>query len=128
MAKISITGNAVVLTSSIKREDLEKVKKYRKDALCLYDEENHPTFRVDIGDCAQANEFGIVFDGKTHDENGFATYTALIPPVEDGLKDAIADIFGPVVLKLGEYEETFPLIISKVNEERNAILETITLQ
>lgn len=128
MATIKVIGNAVVIESAIKFADIEQVKKYRPDALTLTDEEKNPLFRIDVGSKPQANEFGIVFDGKTHDENGYATYTQLIPATGGNVKDAIADIYGKTVLLLTKYEEAFPAVLADIKAEREAVLDSIKLQ
>lgn len=127
MSKVKVTGNAVVIESKIKFADIETVKKYRPDALTLTDEEKNPLFRVDVGTAPKANEFGIVFDGKTHDEAGYATYTQLIPASGANVKEAIADFYGKTVLLLNKYEEAFPAILADIKAERDAVLGTIEL-
>lgn len=50
MAKIVIAGDAVVVTSAIKLEDLRNIKKYRPAALILKGGEDgkEPIFAVDV--------------------------------------------------------------------------------
>lgn len=128
MAKIKVTGNAAVITSAIKFADIEKAEKYRPDALKLKDEEGkNEIFAISIGINPQANGYGIVFDGKTHDENGYATYTQLIPCIEEGLEEAIADFYGEAILKLNKLEEVFDARIKEIDDERKAILSQIEL-
>ena len=53
MAKIMVAGDAVVVTSDMKLEDIKLVKKYRPEALTLFEgegEEKEPVFKIGIGD------------------------------------------------------------------------------
>lgn len=130
MAKINVTGNAVVITSTVKFEDIAKAKKYRPDALILCEEkggELTPVFGVDVGREAKWNEYGITFNGKTHND-GFATLTELIPTIEEGLEEAIADLYGAVILKLNKFEEKFPAALEEIKAEREKVLGTISIQ
>ena len=61
MTKITIHGDALVLTSGLKLETLRKTKKYRPDALVLRDKEKNPVFSIDVGTkTASANKNGVV--------------------------------------------------------------------
>ena len=127
MAKVVISGNAVVITSAIKYADIEKAKKYRPEALVLKDEEGKKDiFAIGLGKAQQNDDF-IVFDGKTHDEEGYATYTALLPASCGDIKGSIADLFGATLIKLGKLEEIFPAAIAEIDAEREAVLSQITL-
>ena len=129
MAKINVTGNACVITSSIKYADIVKAKKYRPDALVLKDEEGKKEiFRIDVGCKPQATEYGVVFDGRTHDEDGFATYTTLIDDICGKIEEGIADIYGAALIGLNKIEKAFPEHIAAIDAEREAILGQISVQ
>ena len=128
MAKITVTGNAIVLTSSIKYADIEVAKKYRPGALKLTDKDGKELFAIDVGYKPQANEFGVVFNGKTHDEAGYATHTMLFDTCDDGdLKGKIADIYGEALIGLGKIEAEFGARVEEINKEREAVLAQIEL-
>lgn len=130
MAKLNVIGNAAVITSTIKYEDIKTVKKYRPDALVLYDgegEKKKPVFAIDVG-APQANQICIIFNGKTHDDDGFATYTELIPSSAGNIKEELADIFGATLTGLKKIEATFPAIIEEIKTDREAVLGLINLE
>lgn len=130
MAKINVTGNAIVLTSSIKYADIEKAKKYRPEALKLVDKDGNEYFAIDTGNsgqCAQANGLGVVFNGKTHDENGFATNTIMFSAADGDLKEKVADLYGEAIINLKKLEEAFGGRIAEIDRQREEVLADITL-
>ena len=130
MAKITIAGEAVVVTSSMKLEDLVKIKKYRPDALVLRGGEDgkEPIFCVGVTNCGAGtiNKYGAEFGGATHDDAKLASIT-LISDVEGDIKEAIADTFGVAVLNLNKLEATLPAVLEEIEAEKAAILENITV-
>ena len=128
MAKIKVVGNAVVLESEIKFEDIKKVEKYRPDALTMKDEDGKPVFRVATGVNPSANEISVVFNGSTHDDEKHATCTWIVNSgIGEGFKSELADMYGAAILKLNKFEEMLPGIVEEIGKEREAVLSTITL-
>ena len=133
MAKIIIAGDACVITSGKKLEDIKMLEKYSPKALCLYgdDEENKKevVFRVGTTDgVGSITKFGASFASK--DAEGNATITFLIPQDLDGYADVktyVAEKIGAAVMKLSRVEEQFNLALQTVEAERNAIMEQITV-
>ena len=78
--KAEIKGNALIVTSSMKAEELLQIKKAKPDALSLVEDNDgfkNVVFWVDInlgGEPCIEPEY-IVFDGTTHDEAKYATAT-----------------------------------------------------
>ena len=127
MAKINVVGNAVVLTSSMKYEDVQKAEKYRPDALVLKDEKGKELFKVATGKYPTANEYGVVFNGHTQ-ADGFATGTWIVADeITEDAKEQLADLYGAALLKLGKLEETFGKAIEEIDKEREGVLAQIEL-
>ena len=107
-AKATVIGNAMVITSSLKLEDLETIMKYRPEALTLVkkdeDGEKDPVFRIGLteDDAGTINKYGAVFS-KTVDDEGKARLTMTFGP--DYTKEDLLDDLGPAILKLNELEE-----------------------
>lgn len=125
MANIKVLGNAAVITSTLKYEDIKKVQKYRPDALVLR-ENDEPVFKVGIsehqlGDCSK---YGISFGGSN--EAGYATVTTTFGECED-VKAWLADKYGAALAYLNSMEASLPAVIGAVDAERAAILDSITV-
>ena len=132
MAKITIVGNAVVITSTLKLEEIYRVKKYRPDALTLKGGEDgkEPIFCIGVGSVGKINQYGAEFDGETHDERKLATITLLLDgfgETED-LKEFIADGIGAWVATLGKLEAQIPAVLEEIDAERAEIMANITVQ
>lgn len=129
MAKVIIAGNAVVINSSVKLEDLKKVEKYRPSALTLYGGEDgkEPVFRVTVGTgTGSINKNGACFSGATHDEAKLATITMVVGNTEN-IKEFVADEFGGALINLSKIEEKLPGIIADIASERNAVMNSISV-
>lgn len=135
MAKITIAGDAAVITSAAKLEDIKLLEKYSPDALCLFDE-NSETGRKEVsfrvGTTAgkgSVGTFGASFGSAAHDGTGLATITMGLPA---GVTDAnaaekVADALGTAILKLKKVEEQIAPAVAAVAEEKAAIMEDITV-
>lgn len=130
--KLTITGDAYALTSTIKVVDIDLLKKYNPDALTVKDKESkQPVFGVSYSEGRpNVASFGATFGGKTRDENGYATITGAIPAEfnsEDAAKNFVAEKFGSVVDYLEQLEKSIPDEAGKIKEERKQLLNSITI-
>lgn len=131
MAKIVIAGDAVVVTSAIKHEDLLTVKKYRPDALILKGGEDgkEPIFGVNVtnGGVGEINQYGATFGMATRDDDKLATLTMLATGVTTDIKDFVADKIGGALINLNKLEEILPAVIEEINAEKAAVLDAISI-
>ena len=131
MAKIIVAGQAVVVTSSISLEDLQKVEKYRPDALVLYKgegAEKEPDFKIGLSDGAgRIGKYGIEFGAESNDEQKLASVTMIMPEPADDVKEFISDAIGASVLKLSELEKIVPEVLEEIEKEREEISRVITI-
>ena len=130
MAKIVIAGEAVVITSAVKLEDIRKVAKYRPEALILKGGEDgkEPIFRLGVTNGAgKINKYGAEFGAETRDENKFATLTMCLDGVTGDVKEAVAEAIGVSILNLNKIEETIPAVIAEIDAEKNDILSNISI-
>lgn len=128
MAKITLTGDALVIKSAVKMEDWKLVEKYRPESLTITDEEGNQLFKVGLSGTGGISDYGITFTGKTHDENGYATLTQGCKIVTDkDIKEELADYVGSAILKLNELENKIPDIIEEIKSEKIRIMNNITI-
>lgn len=126
MAKIVIAGDAVVITSALKMEDLKTLEKYRPESMILYDEEKSPVFRIGIASCTGSiGAYCAEFNGASHDENGYATLTMMLSQGEGDARERVAEIVGSAIIKLDELEEKLFPVLHEVQHERDRVLEKI---
>ena len=128
MAKITVAGSAVVVTSSVKKEDWDKVNKYRPSATILTEgEEKTPVFAVEVGESGSGsiNKYGIKFDSQTAE--GYACLTLVTTVTADKVKEHVADTIGGAFNNLEKLEATIPAVIEEINAERATLLGKITV-
>ena len=132
MAKITIVGDAIVITSSKTLEDIKALEKFRPRQLALYEtgegNKKEELFKVSStkGE-GSINKYGASFGSVTHDEAKLATITMTIPQgVEDAVKYA-ADKIGTAIIMLNKVEEQFDDAMAEIEEEKAAIRECITV-
>lgn len=132
MAKITITGDALVITSSAKMETLKKLEKYAPKALSLFEKDEETgkkqeVFKVATGGMSSASVYGITFAGTTHGEDKLATVTVMIPTGVEDAKEYAAEHYGATVLNLNKIEEQFAAALAEVDANKAAIMENITV-
>ena len=130
MAKVTAIGGAVVITSAVKAEDIEKVAKYRPEALKLYaDGENgkEEVFRVGVGSAGSLNKWGAEFNGVSLDGSGFATITLGHNFSGEDVKEKIADYFGVSILNLNKVEAQIPAALQEIEAEKANIMANIQI-
>lgn len=132
MATIKVVGDAIVITSTLKLEDILSVQKYRPSALILKGGEDgkEPIFAImaNPGANGTLTKFGATFGSASHDDNKFATITGGLPNTEGlDVKEFIADQYGAALNSLGKLEASIPGVLAEVRQERNAVMQNITL-
>lgn len=127
MAKVVAIGKALVVTSTVKLDEIETVKKYRPDSLVLYEgegEEKEPVFAIGTAKTGNIGKYGANFDGKN--QAGFAQLTMFMNIPEDkDIKEVVADEIGGALLNLGKLEEKLPTVIEEIATEKAAIQSNI---
>lgn len=129
MAKITIAGDAVVVTSSLKLEDIKKLEKYRPNSLVLKGGEDgkEPIFVMGSGSKGSINAYGAEFNSVTHDDERLATITMALPCGAEDVKKAVAEVIGAAILNLNKLEQQLPDVLAEIDAETAAILENITV-
>jgi len=132
MSKITIAGNATVVTSTLKLEELATIKKYRPKALILMGGENNKEeiFRIDVGTsgCGEMNQYGAYFCNVTPDDKGLACITMCNNGVAgDKIKEHVAEALGVAVIYLNKLEEALPAVLEEIKTEKAAVMGAITV-
>ena len=132
MAKITIAGDAIVITSSQKLEDIKLLEKYRPKALSLFETgENGKKDEVfKVGSTTGEGgitQFGASFGSTTHDDEKFATITMSLPRGVTDAKKYVADTVGVAILNLNKVEAQFAEALAEVVAEKAAVMENITV-
>lgn len=128
MAKITVAGQAVVVTSSLKYDDIKLIAKYRPDALTLYseDEEKEPVFKIGLTDgVGTIGTYGAEFSQPAAD--GSASLTLIYEGETDDLKESIVDSIGGALLKLNKLERKLPAVVAEIASEKAEILSNISV-
>lgn len=131
MAKITIAGDSIVVTSSKTLEAIKELEKYSPKALRLYDRDEDgnksEVFRVATGANGVINGNGAVFASATHDEQKLATITMTIPAGTANAVDYAADKIGKAITMLNKVEAQFEDALNTVAAEKAAVLECINV-
>ena len=132
MAKIIIAGDAIVVKSDKKLEDIKTLEKYMPKELSLFEEEDgkkSEVFRVgSTNGQGSINQFGASFGAVAHDGSGLATITL---PVPDGVEDVVSyasDLIGTAIVRLNQIEDGINLALSTVAAQKKQIADNIVVQ
>lgn len=130
MANITIVGDAVIVTSKLKLEDLATVKKYRREALTLRGGEDgkEPVFAIAVG--ASDGNGSIDSNGAVFcraDAEGKAIITLVQSGNPATIVDAVADTYGGPLTSLNKLEAQIETVAAEVAAEREAVRSSITV-
>ena len=123
MSKVKIVGNAVVITSDLKVEEILKVKKFTKSGLKLRDEKGNEIFAIDYCPGANGNtsEHGIVYSEVNAE--GYAQVSLLM--AEDVKpEDRMNVLLDDYAIALGNLN-TLETYIREAATELNSTVENI---
>lgn len=129
MAKITIAGDAVVITSAMTLEDISTIKKYCPKALILMGGEDgkDQVFAINVGERGDVNKYGVVFAKETRNDDKFATVTTTVNYTGTNIKEYVADKFGVVIANLNRLEATLPAVLEEIANEKAEIMNNITI-
>ena len=126
--KVSITGNAFALTSTLTVKHIMLLQKYNPDALCLTNKDGDVIFSVSYAEGKDAiAKFGVTFGGKGHTAEGFATYTGMIPCGTADVKEYVADLVGAVKANLEKVEAQAAEAARTVETDKAALIDSIVI-
>lgn len=131
MANVKIVGDAAVLTSEIKLDDIKLVEKTNPRALSLFGEEDgHEVALFTVGASKTAGfqgcvtKAGITF-GKASRDGGYAQITFPVPEGDGDPKELVADKIGVALMNLNKIEGCLPDVIDDINAAKATMLDCI---
>lgn len=131
MARINVIAKAVVVTSTLKIDEIKLVKKYRPEALTLFEGEGdkkEPVFCIGLTRGAgEINQYGVSFSENTPGDGKEAQATMILPDGISDVKEYVSDAIGRAVIKLNKLEATIPGIIEEIKAEKAEIEANITI-
>ena len=131
MAKIVIAGDAVVVTSTLKMEDIKTIEKYRPNDLVLKGGEDgkEPIFRLGTTTCAGSiNSVGVSFGREASDGSKLATITMIAEGQKPGnIKEWVADTLGGALVNLNALEAKLPEVLDAIAAQKATVMENITV-
>lgn len=126
MAKVKVCGDAIVIESALKLEEIANVQKFRPEALVLKGGEDGktPVFALSVTKgAAGIGPLGAQFKDAAR-ETGKATMT-IVKHIEGDVKAYIADNFGGTLAKLNALEATLPGVLSEIQADRETIMASV---
>lgn len=116
------------LTSTLTKEDIELVKKYRPDALKKKDADGNDIFAVSyVEGKPSVSACGVTFGGKTVN-GGYAMIEGDLPatlPSGTTYGDFIADKVGSALPFINEFEATLPAVVESIKADRAGLIGSI---
>lgn len=131
MAKITIAGDSIVITSNKTLEAIKTLEKYRPQILCLSekDEDGNKSevYRIATGTKGICNGNGAVFASATHDNAQLACITMPIPEGTVNVVDYVADKYGRAITMIEKIEAKFDAANAEIEAEMTKIRQHITM-
>lgn len=117
---ITKSAEVTIITSNILFDDIEKVKRFKPEALVLRDENNHKYFSVGTTE----EEFGYVSPDKilfsSKNENGYAVVTVWTSGCEENAFDMfyiVSERLKAVEARFASVKADYELAVSTFNNE-----------
>lgn len=132
MARITIAGDAIIVTSSKSLQALKTLEEYRPKALRLVETDENgkkeEIFRVETAAAnGSINRNGATFVSETHDEAKLATITMHVPAGIEDVKDYAAKLVGKAVVRLNKVEAGIDAALAEVEAENAEVMANITV-
>lgn len=131
MAKITIAGDSIVITSSKTLEAIKTMEKYRPQTLSLSekDEDGNKSvvYCIATGTKGVCNGNGAVFASATHDDARLACITMPIPEGVGSVIDYVADKYGRAITMIEKIEAKFDSANAEIEAEKTKILQHIAM-
>lgn len=129
MAKVKKFGEAVVITSEAKLEDIRKIAKYSPQSLVLMGGEDgkEPVFAVGLSSKRSGSINSVSVDFGGCNEDGFAQVTVSYCGPDGDVKAHLADSIGPQITMLGKLEETWPEVLAQIDADIDRIMASIEI-
>lgn len=132
MAKITIVGDAIIVTSSKSLAALKTLEEYRPKALRLVETDENgkkeEIFRVETAAAnGTINQYGATFASETHDAEKKATITIPLPAGVEDVKDYATKLVGKAVVRLNKIEAGIDAALAEVEAEKAEMLANITV-
>lgn len=127
MARITICGDSMVITSKATLEDIKKLAKYRPNALELKSEDGKDVvFKVGATNGnGSINTYGASFGSASHDEKKLATITLPIPANVEDAEAYAEEYVGVAIINLNKVESQFADAMVEIKEEIAAVRDSI---
>lgn len=129
MAKIVIAGDAVVVKSDLKLEDIKTIEKYQPKALTLMGGEDNKEPIYCIGSTTgtgSINSVGASFGRADADGKAIVTMVMQGVPTEKA-KDWVADTLGGALMNLNTLEGKLPEVLADIAAKRTTVMENISV-
>ncbi len=129
MAKIVIAGDAIVVKSELKLEDIKTIAKYQPKALTLMGGEDGKEPIYCIGSTTgtgSINSVGASFGKADADGKAIVTMVMQNVPAEKA-KDWVADTLGAALMNLNALEAKLPETLASITAQRATVMENISV-
>ena len=130
MANIIIAGDAAVVKSTMKLEDIKTIEKYRPKELILKGGEDgkEPIFAIGTtSGTGNINSVGASFGSETRDDDKLACITLIISGATGDVKDWVADRLGAAIINLNKLEQKLPAVLAEIAAEKAEVVSNITV-
>lgn len=127
MAKLSIMGDTVQITTDLTKEVIKRVEDYIPEALKLFDTEGDEVFGVAIGN-ASFSKYGICFCSENAEGKMFMTTNNPVLDHSDSEKEReeVVKCFAQVLNNLKQVEENVQEVKAELDGIEASVQESVT--
>lgn len=122
MAKLQKVGEAIVITSKVKAEDIYRVEKFKPEALELR-KEKEVVFKVNMCYGASVSNYGVCFANENAE--GYAQMTFM---TDLETKEEVTEEYGVVIANLNKVEAKIEAALTKVTKLFDSVSDSIEVE
>lgn len=127
--KIAINADAYSLTSELTVEAIKLLAENKSPSLKIIDKDGNEKFAIGYNEGKPSiTTFGLTFGGTSHDGNGYATLTGMIPEDKrNNPKEYVAKLVAPVKAYVETIEAVAKTAAVDAKTQHEALLASITM-
>lgn len=126
MAKLTMTGDILILTSDFTVEEINYIETHRPEKTIVVDDKNDQRFRVCVGSASSFSYWGVVFDKRIAREGQKASVSIPLQLGDEPVEDYIFRKYGQGFTLFEKLEGEWGDTLEEIELEKLNFMKKVT--